>query len=68
MSKPDVTGYIASMTLADRLLCRRLINRKEFFVFEEKMRLKYGLEKTSIYRDFRCYVSASEVTSHTVRG
>ena len=68
MSKPDVTGYISSMTLADRLLCRKLISRKEFFAFEEKMRQKYGLEKTSIYRDFRCYVSASEVTSHTVRG
>lgn len=68
MLKPDATGYLSAMTLADRLLCRGLISRKEFFAFEEKMRLKYGLEKTSIYRDFRCYVSVTEVTSHTVRG
>lgn len=68
MPKLDVTGYMSSMTLADRLLCRKLISRKEFFIFEEKMRQKYGLEKASIYRDSRCYVSASEVTSHTLRG
>jgi hypothetical protein len=68
MSKPDVTGYMSSMALADRLYCQRLISKKEFLAFEEKMRQKYGLEKASIYRDSRCYVSASEVTSHTLRG
>ena len=68
MHKLDVMGYLSSMALADRLLCRKLISKKELFAFEEKMCLKHGLEKTSIYRDSRCYVSATKVTSHTVRG
>ena len=54
-----------SEVLADRLLCRKLISKKEFFTFEEKMCLKYGLEKTSICRDSRCYVSVIKVTSHS---
>ena len=61
MHKLDVMGYLSSMALADRLLCRKLISKKEYFAFEEKMCLKHGFEKTSIYRDSRCYVSATEV-------
>ena len=50
---PDITAYISSMSLAGRMLNRGLINKKEYTAFEEKMRIRYGLEKTSIYRDYR---------------
>ena len=53
MPKTDVTGYLSSMALAGRLLNAGLILRKEYVAFEEKMRVKYGLEKNSIYRDRR---------------
>lgn len=53
MPKADVTGYLSSMALAGRLLNAGLIIRKEYVAFEEKMRVKYGLEKNSIYRDRR---------------
>ena len=53
MAKDNVTSYLVAVTLAGRMLDRRLISRKEFAAFEEKMRLKYGLEKGSIYRDHR---------------
>ena len=50
---PDITAYVSSMFLAGRMLSKGLINRKEYIVFEEKIRVRYGLEKTSIYRDYR---------------
>lgn len=53
MPKPDDAGYLSTMMLAGRLLDRSLIARKEFASFEEKMRVRYGLDKTSIYRDHR---------------
>ena len=53
MSDHDITAYISSMSLACRMLNRGLINKKEYTAFEEKMRIRYGLEKTSIYRDYR---------------
>ena len=53
MPKADVTGYLSSMALAGRLLNAGLIIRKEYVAFEEKMRVKYGLEKNSVYRDRR---------------
>ena len=53
MPKPNITGYLSSMTLAGRMLDRKLIGRREFVSFEEEMRVRYGLEKGSIYRDHR---------------
>ena len=64
MPKPDVTGYLSAMTLAGRLLDRGLIARKEFASFEEKIRVRYGLDKTSIYRDHRllCVPARANIT------
>ena len=44
--------YMAAMAIAGRMLSTGTITRKEFLVFEEKMRLKYELPKCSLYRDF----------------
>ena len=64
MPKPDITGYLSSMTLAGRMLDRKLIGRREFVSFEEKMRVRYGLEKSSIYRDHRllCVPAGANIT------
>ena len=64
MPKPDITGYLSSMTLAGRMLDRKLIGRREFVSFEEKMRVRYGLEKGSIYRDRRllCVPDRANIT------
>jgi hypothetical protein len=43
---------MAAMAIAGRMLSTGTITRKEFLVFEEKMRLKYELPKCSLYRDF----------------
>ena len=51
MPNADVTGYLSTMSLAARMLDGGLIGRKEFVAFENKMLVKYGLEKGSIYRD-----------------
>ena len=48
----NVISYIAAMTIAGKMLDSGTITRKEFLVFEEKMRLKYELPKCSFYRDF----------------
>ena len=53
MCKPDVTGYLSSVSLAERLLRKGLIGRKEFMAFENKMLERYGLAKDSIYRNNR---------------
>lgn len=44
--------YMAAMAIAGRMLDSGTITRREFLVFEEKMRLKYELPKCSLYRDF----------------
>jgi len=64
MANPDVTGYLSSLALAARLLNQALINKKEFCSFEERMRVKYGLEKNSIYRDHRllCVPGRANIT------
>ena len=48
----NIICYVAALTIAGRMLDSGMITRKEFFVFEEKMRLKYELPKCSLYRDF----------------
>ncbi len=47
-----VIRYITSMALSSRMLDESVITRHEFLAFEEKMRLKYGLSKHSLYRGF----------------
>ena len=44
--------YVTAMTIAGSMLDSGMITRKEFLVFEEKMRLKYEIPKCSLYRDF----------------
>ena len=48
----NIIYYVTAMTIAGRMLDSGTITRKEFLVFEEKMRLKYELPKCSLYRDF----------------
>ena len=51
-SSAPLFRYMAAFTLANRLLEQALLTRREFLVFEEKMRRKYGLPECSLYRDF----------------
>ena len=48
----NIICYMAAMAIAGRMLDSGMITRREFLVFEEKMRLKYELPKCSLYRDF----------------
>ena len=48
----NIICYMAAMAIAGRMLDSSTITRKEFLVFEEKMRLKYEIPKCSLYRDF----------------
>ncbi len=48
----NIIYYVTAMTIAGRMLDSGTITRKEFLVFEEKMRLKYEIPKCSLYRDF----------------
>ena len=48
----NIICYIAAMSIAGRMLDSGSITRKEFLVFEEKMRLNYEIPKCSLYRDF----------------
>ena len=48
----NIICYMAAMAIACRMLSSGKITRKEFLVFEEKMRLKYELPQCSLYRDF----------------
>ena len=48
----NIICYMAVMAIAGRMFSTGTITRKEFLVFEEKMRLKYELPKCSLYRDF----------------
>ena len=47
-----IIPYITAMSVAGRMLDQRVITRKEFLTFENKMLQKYGLPKCSLYRDF----------------
>ena len=51
MPDTNVTNYLSAMALCARMLRAGLIDRKEYAVFEEKMRSQYGLDTHSIYRD-----------------
>jgi len=48
----NIIYYVTAMTMAGSMLDSGMITRKEFLVFEEKMRLKYEIPKCSLYRDF----------------
>ena len=48
----NIICYLAALTFANQMLNSGTITRKEFLVFEEKMRLKYELPQCSLYRDF----------------
>ena len=48
----NIIYYVTAMTIAGSMLDSGTITRKEFLVFEEKMRLNYEIPKCSLYRDF----------------
>ena len=56
----NIICYMAAMAIAGRMLSSGTITRKEFLVFEEKMRLKYELPKCSLYRDFHLLYSPDQ--------
>ena len=56
----NVRNYILTITMANKLLDNSIITRKEFLVFEEKMRLKYNIPKCSLYRDFHLLYSLDQ--------
>lgn len=51
-NSPTLVPYLAAMALTNKMLDNASITLKEFLAFEEKMRLKYGLQECSLYRDF----------------
>ena len=53
MSDNDLFRYIAAITQAHIMQEQGLITDREFQLFEEKMRLKYNLSDSSIFRDYR---------------
>ncbi len=48
----NIIYYVTAMTIAGSMLDSGTLTRKEFLVFEEKIRLKYEIPKCSLYRDF----------------
>lgn len=53
MNDLNIIRYVGAMAMAGKLLDKGLIGRREFLSFEEGLRVKYGLDKNSIYRDYR---------------
>ena len=51
-NSPTLVPYLAAMALANQMLDNALITLKEFLTFENSLRLKYGLQECSLYRDF----------------
>ena len=56
----SIIRYIAAMTIANQMLDSGTITRKEFLVFEEKTRKKYGISECSLYRDFHLLYSLDQ--------
>ncbi len=53
MSDSDFICYQSAIAQGHVMLARGLINEHEFRLFEEKMRRKYNLSESSIFRDYR---------------
>ena len=53
MTDSDLIRYIAAIAQGHVMLARNLITEREFQLFEEKMRQKYNLPESSIFRDYR---------------
>ncbi len=53
MSDSDLIRYIAAITQGHIMQEQSLITDGEFQLFEEKMRQKYNLSGSSIFRDYR---------------
>lgn len=53
MSNNDFIRYQSAIAQGHVMLAQGLINEHEFQLFEEKMRLKYNLSESSIFRDYR---------------
>ena len=53
MSNETLTAYVATMAVADKLLRKQIISKKDFFILEKAMMKKYGFSESSIYRDYR---------------
>ena len=46
-----IISYVTAMAMAERMLDQRMITKKEFLAFENKMLQKYKLSPHSLYRD-----------------
>ena len=53
MSNEALTAYVATMAVADMLLKKQIISKKDFFLLEKAMMKKYGFSESSIFRDYR---------------
>ncbi len=53
MSNDALTAYVATMTVADVLLKKQIISKRDFFILEKAMIKKYGFSERSIFRDYR---------------
>ena len=53
MSDDAIIRYQSAIAQGHVMLTRGLINEHEFRLFEEKMRRKYNLLESSIFRDYR---------------
>ena len=51
MDYRNLSNYLIAMAIGHTLLDRKLLRKNEFLAFENVMREKYGLPRTSIFRD-----------------
>ena len=52
-----IIPYIRAMAMAERMLDQRMITKKKFLAFEDKMLQKYKLSPHSLYRDLHLLYS-----------
>ena len=59
MSHEALTAYVATLAVAETLLKKQIIGKKDFFILEKAMMRKYGFSENSIFRDYRIVCQGS---------
>lgn len=59
MSNEALTAYVATMTVAETLLKKQIISKRDFFILEKAMMRKYDFSENSIFRDYRIVCQGS---------
>ena len=53
MSNEALTAYVATMAVAETLLKKQIISKRDFFILEKAVMRKYGISENNIFRDYR---------------